>query len=244
MEPSATRFLKLPVEIRLRIYDYALVSRSDRAKNLSPVKWNKKKIIFYEAEDPTKRMVYPALLRSCKTIYNEASPILYSKNTFYVDNPKTTIMFLHQIGSVNTMRLRTLDIWVTWGSPGPWIELFAMLSQRATGLRNVIITWGGSWKSAPEQIRGLGDNLEFVRALSKIRGLEKLEMSGYYAKAWPAFLEESMGVRVIAKTGHYFEFGEGPKDESSEEEKVAREYNEKEVRLFRNYQQGTEDLIP
>jgi hypothetical protein len=74
--------------------------------------------------------------------------------------------------------------------------------------------------------------------------LETLEVSGYYAKAWPAFLEERMDVRVIAKSGHYFEFREGPKAEGSEDEKVAREYNEKELRLFRDYQQGTENLIP
>lgn len=244
MEPSAITFLKLPVELRLRIYDYALVSRSDRAKNLSPVKWDKKKVIFYDTKDQTKRTVYPALLRSCKIIYNEASPVLYSKNTFYVDNPKTMIMFLQQIGPFNTMRLSKLDIWVAWGMHGPWIELFALLSKRATGLRKITIAWGGCWRSAPEGIRGLGDDLNFVRALSKIRGLDILEVSGYYAKAWPAFLEERMGVRVIAKSGHYFEIGEGPKDEGSEDEKVAREHNDKELRLFRDYQQGTEDLVP
>jgi hypothetical protein len=46
--------------------------------------------------------------------------------------------------------------------------------------------------------RGLGDNLDFVHALGKIRGLEKLVISGYYAKNWAAYLEERMGVQVRA----------------------------------------------
>jgi hypothetical protein len=244
MERHNTSFLKLPTEIRLRIYDYILVGRSDRAKNLSPVKWSKKKIIFYDAEDPKKRPMYPAILRSCKKIHSEASPILYSKNTFYVDNPKIMIAFLHQIGSLNSVWLRIIDIWVTWGHPSPWIELLDMLSKRATGLRNIMITWGGSWRSAPKPICGLGCNLEFVHALARIRGLETLELSGFYAKPWPAFLEERMNVRVIAKPGNYFDIGKYPRDEGSEDEKVAREYNEKELQLFRDYQQGTEYLIP
>lgn len=34
--------------------------------------------------------------------------------------------------------------------------------------------------------RGLGDNLDFVRLLGNIQGLEKLVIEGYYAKNWPA----------------------------------------------------------
>jgi hypothetical protein len=69
----------------------------------------------------------------------------------------------------------------------------------------------------------LGDNLDFVRGLGKIRELEKLVISGYYAKQWPAYLEERMGVRVQAIRGHCREERElkegGQNHEESQREK-------------------------
>jgi hypothetical protein len=50
--------------------------------------------------------------------------------------------------------------------------------------------------------RGLSGNLDFVRALGMIQGLDKLAIEGYYAKNWPAYLEETMGVQVRAICGH------------------------------------------
>lgn len=90
--------------------------------------------------------------------------------------------------------------------------------------------------------------LDFVRALGKIRGLEKLVISGYYAKNWPAYLEERMGVRVQAICGHCREERELKEedlnDEELEIEKLIHETNEKELQTFIEYQQGTEELIP
>jgi hypothetical protein len=57
-------------------------------------------------------------------------------------------------------------------------------------------------------------------------------------------LEERMGVRVRAKYGHYLELRDGDlNDEELEDEKFRRELNE-ELQKFREYQRGTEDLIP
>jgi len=135
----------------------------------------------------------------------------------------------------------------------PWLQLLYILAEEASGLRCIKIGWG-AYSEFPEQLRqgarerGLGDNLDFVRALGKIRGLEKLVISGYYAKNWPAYLEERMGVRVRAMCGHYREerdLKEGDlNDEELEIEKLRRETNKKELQTFMEYQQGTEDLIP
>lgn len=87
----------------------------------------------------------------------------------------------------------------------------------------------------------MGDNLDFVRALRKIQGLEKLVIKGYYAENWPAYLDERMGVRVRAICGHCREgreLREGDlKDEELEDEKFRHEMNEKELQIFREYQQ-------
>ena len=94
----------------------------------------------------------------------------------------------------------------------------------------------------------MGDNLDFVRALGKFQGLEKLVIEGYYAKNWPACLEERVGVQMRAICGHCREERElkegGLNDEELSFEKLIRGTNEKELQTFREYQQGTEDLIP
>jgi hypothetical protein len=81
----------------------------------------------------------------------------------------------------------------------PWLQLLYILAEKVSGLRYYRIGWGaecefhwGLERGARE--RGLGDNLNFVCALGKIQGLEKLVIEWYYAKNWPAYLEERMGV--------------------------------------------------
>jgi hypothetical protein len=135
----------------------------------------------------------------------------------------------------------------------PCLQLLYILAEEASGLRYIRIGWGAEcefpWRlGRGARERGLGDNPDFVRALGKIQGLEKLVIEGYYAKNWPAYLEERMGVQVRAICGHYREepkLKEGDlNDEELRVEKLIRETNEKELQTFREYQQGTEDLIP
>jgi len=81
--------------------------------------------------------------------------------------------------------VKTLHIWVPWtANRFPWLQLFYVLSKEATGLRSIELGWGANcdylWhleRGAKE--RGLGDNLDFVRALGMIQGLEKLIFEGY-----------------------------------------------------------------
>ena len=80
------------------------------------------------------------------------------------------------------------------------MQLFNVLSEEATGLRFIELGWGASCDS-PEQLRGargLGHNVLFVRALAKMRQLEKLRITGHYAKQWPSYLRKEMGVQVHA----------------------------------------------
>jgi hypothetical protein len=196
----------------------------------------------------------PGILQTCKQIYHEANSILYSQNVFRICEPEEMFRLIVQIGLVNSKLVKTLDIWVPWMAKlSPWRQLLYILAEEASGLLYITIGWGaecefpwGLERGARE--RGLGDNLDFVRALGKIQGLEKLVIEGYYAKNWPAYLEERMGVQVRAICGHCREereLKEGDlNDEELSVEKLIRETNEEELRTFREYQQGTEDLIP
>jgi hypothetical protein len=66
-----------------------------------------------------------------------------------------------------------------------------------------------------------------------------LVIEGHYAKNWPEYLEERMGVQVRAICGHYreeCELKEGDlNDEELRVEKLIRETNEKELQTFREY---------
>ena len=67
MDRSATfRFLDLVPELRLQVYRYVLVGRN------------------HQVLDAPDRAVETALLRTCKTIYIEAEPVLYTDNDFTV----------------------------------------------------------------------------------------------------------------------------------------------------------------
>jgi len=191
----------------------------------------------------------PGILQTCKQIYHEANSILYSQNVFKISEPKQMFRLIVQIGLVNFKLVKTLDIWVPWMAElSPWLQLLYISAEEASGLRYIRIRWGaecefhwGLERGARE--RGLGDNLDFIHVLGKIQGLEKLVIGGYYAKNWPAYLEARMSVQVRVICGHCREERES-KEGDLNDEKLIRETNEKELQTFREYQQGTEDLIP
>lgn len=95
-------FLKLPAEIRLRIYERLL-----KAKRF---------IIFPQPPDYKARL-HPAILRTCKTIHREAAPVLYGKNRFMIEsvvsswmiNTKSRRMF-QKIGLNNARCIQHLVI--------------------------------------------------------------------------------------------------------------------------------------
>ncbi|KAF2241529.1 hypothetical protein BU26DRAFT_172565 [Trematosphaeria pertusa] len=152
-----------------------------------------------------------------------------------------------QIGFVNFKLIKTLRIWMPHTAElSPWLQLLDILAEEASGLRCLQLGWGAYVGKIGG--RGLGDNLDFVRALGKIQGLEKLVIEGFYAKNWPAYLEERMGVRVRAICGRSREKREfrarDLNDAELEVEKSIRKMDNRELREFREYQQGTEDLIP
>jgi hypothetical protein len=196
----------------------------------------------------------PNILQTCKQIYQEGISILYSQNVFAISEPKQMFQLMVQIGLANFKLIKTLHIWVPWMAElRPYLQLLSMLAKQASGLRYIELGWGADtqfpWhleRGARE--RGLGDNLDFVRALGKFQQLERLLIRGYYAKNWVAYLNNRVIGQVRAISGHSLEERESRegdlKDEDLENEKFIREINERERQLFWKYQEGTEDLIP
>ena len=240
--------LTLPVEIRLQIYNLLLVTRFSRIQD--PFLACQTVVRLHMNRTLQSRTMEPGILQTCKQIYHEANSILYSQNVFSITEPEEMFQFIAQIGPINIKLVKSLDIWVPENAElFPWLRLLDILAEEANGLRFVKLGWGansrmlggGAW------MRGLGDNLHFVRALGKIRGLEKLAIQGFYAKHWPAYLEETTGVQVQAISGRFLPAPVLREGDPLREELIyviyIHDMNE-DLQMFREYQQGTEDLIP
>jgi hypothetical protein len=249
---NAASFLSLPVEIRLRIYDLLLVRRSFDSSGDASSRHAQKTIPLWFVRErwrrtrrvPRRKTIEPAVLRTCKQMYFEGNSVLYSNNTFETQSPADMSKFVAQIGLVNLKFIRTLVIFVGLDEIeiSSWLQLLDMLAKDASGLRRLELEWGvlDPFKLHREaEDRGFGDNLDFVHALAKISGLKQLVISGFYAKHWPAYLQETMSVSVQAIRCHKVELWHtSPNLES------LRRRNEMTLRSFMKYQQETEDLIP
>jgi len=170
----------------------------------------------------------PFILRTCKQIYNEAVPILYSGNTFMLSHPEHNLEWLDQIGPFNAKLLKHLRIfphavwcsepvdWMGCRTESPfWCKILDQIARTATGLKYVYVFWDSEPSCGHF---GAGRDLRFVRELAKFRGLQTLVISGFYAIHWPSYLTREIGVQV------------------QEEDPAC--YG------FRNFQRGTENLIP
>lgn len=223
-------FLSLPIELRLRIYDDTLINRRKPGSDPTLVDGDKEMILFDgRMRDELTRgnnWISPALLRTCRTIQLEASPILYAGNTFVVQDFLNASVFLQTIGSDNVRDLESVKLLVRPYPSDPWVKLLGNLAQNATGLRKLVIVFFAKQIStnAHGRERGLGYNPDFVRALANIQGLKKFEIRGYYTQHWLLHLEEKMSVSVDAKIG----LGEKP--------------SFFEVTNFMSYQVEVEDL--
>ncbi|KAJ5335812.1 uncharacterized protein N7506_005748 [Penicillium brevicompactum] len=80
---------------------------------------------------------------------------------------------------------------------GPkWRELLDKVSTEAISLREIVL-----YLDSEPAVNHWGPavDVEFVRALgrlSKLSGLRKLQIQGYFPKEWPGYLEQTTGLRV------------------------------------------------
>ena len=218
-------FLTLPVEIRLEIYDLLLVMRDKRTGQNTPLD------LF--PTDSDEAQVELDILRTCKQIYDEASPILYSQNIFTTMYAEDITRLILHVGPANFKLIKHLDFYVPFpATPPSWLRLFNMLAKEASGLRSIRLRLDSSFERGI-WCGGLGDNVSFVRALAKIQGLEELFITGYYAKNWPEYLERKTGARVRAIAGHGYDLTDVDKGL----EDRFRAINKDELERFEDYQE-------
>ncbi|GAW20556.1 hypothetical protein ANO14919_100640 [Xylariales sp. No.14919] len=233
--------LDLPVELRLQTYDLLLVSRFNRPDNPSWSVGNtyQKLILLGFIQARQYRTMEPAILQTCKQIYFEAVPILYSRNVFSFNHPDLLLRLLVQIGHTNMKLIQSLDIYVPPNADkGSWLNLFHVLSKATTGLKSVVVSWWGSGVVRME--RSLGKDIAFAQALARLPevGVERLRIAGYYAKPWPAYFRDKFGAHVVEDEDGRRRL---PRDDDDD---WLRKLNEENLEDFRKYQKGTDLLNP
>lgn len=205
-------FLTLPLEIRLQIYDLALVRRRDDGTVGS----------IYTVIDIGDRQVplSPALLGSNRQIHAEAAPALYGTNIFNFAEPIDLEVWLTQIGSINLGSVRHLQLRVTIGirkeknpqfyamlhpfdpdhltleiqhSSQYWSLLFRKLFLKALNLRTFCVRF--EWTFG---FTGFGtDPEQLVAEIGKLKGLERIDMEGMVAQKWVDSLREVNTAKVL-----------------------------------------------
>lgn len=99
-----------------------------------------------------------------------------------------------------------------------WCVLFDKLQREATEIQNLSVYWDAE---GPIHI-GLGKSVVFVRGLAQLKVKRSVKIGGFYAKHWPRYLEDKMGLKPV-------------------DENIAKSSWE---RSLREYQKGTERRNP
>ena len=106
-------FLRLPTEIRLQIYRWLLVSkvRIKITKTELPIVKvalcsNRQTPQFKFHHDLSNNDIFPQILTASRRVHEEATPILYGRNTWHFVVNKWFQHFLHHIGTQNASSIR------------------------------------------------------------------------------------------------------------------------------------------
>ncbi|KAH0183772.1 hypothetical protein KCU90_g27562, partial [Aureobasidium melanogenum] len=105
---SSSPLFRLPRDLRLQIYSYLLTSSQN---------------ILWPVEHQSHSL-NPQLLRTCRSIYEEAAHVLYQTNTLAFAHPSDANMFAHALSNRSfasliphvTLRIRSNDtrLWTAW----------------------------------------------------------------------------------------------------------------------------------
>ncbi|KAI9655960.1 MAG: hypothetical protein M1821_005021 [Bathelium mastoideum] len=112
-----------------------------------------------------------------------------------------------------------------------WYLLFDKLRRKATNIQNLSVYWDavGPWGTpTPWRLEdvghsGLGKSVVFVRGLALLKVKKSVSITGWYAKFWPSYLKEKLGLEPVDK------------------QNVPGSYRRRELK---DYQRGTQRLNP
>ena len=170
------------------------------------------------------------ILQKLKSL-NDAPSDLLPSLTINVSQPGALMTWLSTNNAALITNLFIFVDPVVSDSPSPrqWCRLFDKLQQDATNLQGLTVYWDAEgpwgtrkpWKMEDIEHVGQGRSVVFIRGLAQLKVKESVEIGGFYAKYWPKYLEEKIGLKPVENTSKgYWE------------------------RALRDYQEYTERLNP
>ncbi|KAE9972860.1 hypothetical protein BLS_008329 [Venturia inaequalis] len=109
--PQSFPFLKLPAELRNRIYSLALVP-DDPIQLTKTIQKNRRHVATRTKRSTLQQRISHNILRTCKQVYYEAAPVLYGQPMEFSDpyghGQTALVCFLSQIGKHGARMLQTI----------------------------------------------------------------------------------------------------------------------------------------
>ncbi|KAJ7041955.1 hypothetical protein C8F04DRAFT_111869 [Mycena alexandri] len=137
-DQSQSPLFKLPLELRELIYEKVLAGRLVRLQ-LVTSKLHEHSVVKRTCYTPTDDLeetpdrriflaepIFPALLRSCRAVYNEAIPILHQRNTFQFWASQLNGVVGSVLGKYCLPNIRSVNLQYDYTPP---FDMFALLHQ-------------------------------------------------------------------------------------------------------------------
>ncbi|KAF2760330.1 hypothetical protein EJ05DRAFT_279797 [Pseudovirgaria hyperparasitica] len=246
-EYAAFSLFQLPRELRDFIYGHALTPSNHRVlveidRDLSPQpgynrsphkRWDPK--ICYERRP--REYLSPALLRTCKNVYREALPILYSSAIFYpVNNQALLPLFLERQGALARRSIRYMRIATTFSLPLSqnrfhWAVTCAQVGSLASTLKKVEVLYTSKPSERP-CLLGSGSDTEalmkpIIKPLCKIQCPKVIVFSPVDISEAQSAIEERF--EGLMRTGHELvardKKGAIERGDANEMEKLCKEWD-------------------
>ena len=146
------------------------------------------------------------ILQKLKSL-NDAPSDLLPSLTINVSHPGALMTWLITNNAALITNLFIFVDAVVSDSPTPqqWCRLFDKLQQDATNLQGLTVYWDAEgpwgtrkpWKIEDMIHAGLGRSVVFIRGLAQLKVKKSVEIGGFYAKHWPSYLEEKVGLKPV-----------------------------------------------
>ena len=210
-------FAKLPYEIRRMIYIYVLgdeiihLARPSGKSRLAHYRceWRLNDGGYHLHRESSSRHGKMNLAKTCRAIYNEATDVLYTTNTFSVQTSLNLETFIRFTQSIRPSRLASIAA-VYINMPVNFFAPFWTAMNPDARFWDFIRDWGRVWETMATRMPGLrvlrvqlertGQQLgltveeDWIRPMLRVRGLRKFELvlegNGVYHEWSPGYCEQ------------------------------------------------------
>ncbi|KAI0437926.1 hypothetical protein F4803DRAFT_536841 [Xylaria telfairii] len=186
------QLLLLPAEIRNLIYQYARVNYITEESFFSPFRGYSYNPLDFP--DP------PPLLLTCRQIYKEAAPIIFSEVHFGFYQNCGSILIVRRCGPIIPAAVQSLGLCMDACSYEPAVQYLQKLLGQAARPKRLHLFWG---PSTIPTMRNDAFQPILMDFLVSLQSLTTLVLSGNYGEDFYEFAKSCLDARVITRTASH-----------------------------------------